>query len=111
MLITDHCIAGVVNNCSSVIIYCSVLLLTTEVHQGVHSNMPKISWVSLSTALKVHSQGLLLQQIDLDIWNLHAFLSQVTKFKILGKDIYENGLSHIRHSENEILGETPLNMT
>ena len=51
--------------------------------------------------LKVHSQGLLWQQIDLDIWNLHAFLSQVTKLHN----------SRARHSKNEILGETPLNMT
>ena len=35
---------------------------------------------NISNSLKVHSQGLLWQQIDLDIWNLYVFLSQVTKF-------------------------------
>ena len=34
----------------------------------------------LKRLLKVCSQGLLWQQIDLDIWNLIAVLSQVTKF-------------------------------
>ena len=109
MLITDQCMA--VNNFSSVIIYWSVLLLTTEVNQGVHSNMPNISWLSLWTALKVHSQGLLWQQIDLDICSLHTFFCQVTKFKTLRNGFYEIGLSHMGHSKNEILGETPLNMT
>ena len=40
----------------------------------------KKQWLFKFIYLKVHSQGLLWQQIDLDIWNLHAFLSQVTKY-------------------------------
>ena len=32
-------------------------------------------------------------------------------FITLGQGVHENGLSYTEHSKNEILGETPLNMT
>ena len=36
--------------------------------------------VKILSLLRVHSEGSLSQQIDLDIRNLHAFFYQVTKF-------------------------------
>ena len=47
---------------------------------GYKTLCEQIKSVCAWSTLKFHSQGLLQQQIDLDIWNLHAFLSQVTEF-------------------------------
>ena len=51
--------------------------------------------IKIIQSLKVHSQGLLCLQIELDNWNLHGLLSKSKNFKTLGQGFHENGLSYI----------------
>ena len=61
--------------------------------------------------LKVHSQELLSEQIDCHIWNLHGFFTQCTNFHTSRARCSWKQAIVMNHSKNEILGETPLDMT
>ena len=78
-------------------------------------NAPKTVLVAQYTfwwiPLKVHSQELLSEQIDCHIWNLHGFFTQRTNFHTSRARCSWKQAIIMNHSKNEILGETPLDMT
>ena len=64
-------------------------------------------------SFKVHGQGLLWQQIDLDrpIWNRHAFLSQATKFQnSRARRSWKRAITY-GTLQTRNFGGNPLNMT